>query len=90
MKRVVVPVVVVAIALVAVLAAYAGPHLSPWSTAQKIDEIAGNDVELEHAVTGRLPDRVARRSQPVHGLEPARQHGVVAPCEEPRHLGGTP
>jgi WD40-like Beta Propeller Repeat len=40
------PALVVAVALAAALAATAGPHLSPWSTAQKVDEIAGNNAEL--------------------------------------------
>ena len=46
MKRALVTVVVLAIALAATLAAHAGPHFSPWSTAQKIDEIASNHVDL--------------------------------------------
>jgi len=46
MKRVLVPAAVVCVALAAALVATAGPHLSVWSTAQKIDEIAGNDGDL--------------------------------------------
>ena len=46
MKRVLVPAAVVCVALAAALVATAGPHLSVWSTAQKVDEIAGNDVDL--------------------------------------------
>ena len=42
MERVLVPVAVVCVALAAALAATAGPHLSVWSTAHKVDEIAGN------------------------------------------------
>jgi WD40 repeat protein len=37
---------VAGIVLVAAIAAYAGPHFSAWSTAQKIDEIAGNHPDL--------------------------------------------
>jgi hypothetical protein len=46
MKHALVPVVVLAITLAAALAATAGPHLSAWSTAQKIDEIVGNNPDL--------------------------------------------
>ena len=46
MKRVLVSAAVVCVALAAALAATAGPHLSVWSTAQKIDEIAGNHADL--------------------------------------------
>jgi WD40-like Beta Propeller Repeat len=45
-RRVLVPALGVAVALAAALATTAGPHLSPWSTAQKVDEIAGNNAEL--------------------------------------------
>jgi hypothetical protein len=45
-SRAVVSGVIVGMALVAALAAFAGPHFSAWSTAQKIDEIAGNNSDL--------------------------------------------
>jgi hypothetical protein len=46
MKHALVPVVVVGVALAAALAAAAGPNFSLWSTAQKVDEIAGNNADL--------------------------------------------
>jgi hypothetical protein len=55
MKRVFVPAIVVGVALAAVLAATAGPHFSAWSTAQKIDEIAGNNADLNTASQDGCP-----------------------------------
>jgi WD40-like Beta Propeller Repeat len=54
-RRALVPALVVAVALAAALAASAGPHLSPWTTAQKIDEIAGNDLELNTPLVDGCP-----------------------------------
>jgi hypothetical protein len=45
-RRVLLLALVLAAALATAIGAAAGPHFSPWSTAQKIDEIAGNDPEL--------------------------------------------
>ena len=46
----------VAVLMVSVAAAaIAGPHLSPWGTAQKIDEIAGNSSELNTAFLDGCP-----------------------------------
>jgi hypothetical protein len=44
--KVVVGIAVLMMSLAAAAAAVAGPHLSSWTTAQKIDEIAGNSSEL--------------------------------------------
>jgi hypothetical protein len=45
-KRTMVSAVVVGVVLAAALAAFAGPHFPAWSTAQKVDEIAGNNLDL--------------------------------------------
>jgi hypothetical protein len=50
--------VVVGVAILMVLvaaSAVAGPHLSSWETAQKIDEIAGNSSELNTAFVDGCP-----------------------------------
>lgn len=46
LKRVLVIVLVAAAASGTALAAEPGPHFGPWSTAQKIDEVNGNDPNL--------------------------------------------
>ena len=46
MKQAIVAVVAASVAQAATLAATAGLHFSTWSTAQKIDEIAGNHSDL--------------------------------------------
>jgi WD40 repeat protein len=45
-RRVLVVALVVAVAAVVSLAAWAGPQFSGWSTGLKVDEIAGNDADL--------------------------------------------
>ena len=74
------------VALVAVCARRRRPGgpFTAWSTAEKIDEIAGNSPELNTPSHGRLSDPVSGRAQPVHGLEPARRRGPA------RHLGRPP
>jgi hypothetical protein len=39
-------------------AAAASAQFTPWSTAQKIDEIGGKQLGGQHAVARRLPDPV--------------------------------
>jgi hypothetical protein len=46
LKRATALALVLGAVLVAAIAAWAGPHFSAWSTAQKIDEIAGNHSDL--------------------------------------------
>ena len=69
-------------------------HFSAWAPAQKIDEIAGQQLGAEHAVRGRLPDPVPGRPQPVHGLDPSRwprpaRHLGRPPAEQGRPVGRT-
>jgi hypothetical protein len=45
-RALVVALVIGAVSGTAYAAASAGPHFGPWNTAQKIDEINGNDVDL--------------------------------------------
>jgi outer membrane murein-binding lipoprotein Lpp len=54
---------------------------TPWTTAQKIDEIAGNSSELNTASQDGLPDPVSRRALALHRLEPSGRIGWA------RHLG---
>ena len=62
--------------LTALAAAAQAANFSAWGTAQKIDEIARQQLRAEHAVPGRLSDSVSGRAQPLHGFEPARTDRV--------------
>jgi hypothetical protein len=53
--RAIVSAVVVGVALVVALAALAGPHFSAWNTAQKVDEIAGNNSDVNTASVDGCP-----------------------------------
>jgi hypothetical protein len=79
-RRVLVPALGVAVALAAALATTAGPHLSPWSTAQKVDEIAGNNAELNTEAWSR-----PRCAEPRHLGRPSRdQERSVRRARDPR------
>lgn len=54
-KHVLVPALVVGVALVAALAAFASPPFSAWSTAQKVDEVAGNNADLNTPAVDGCP-----------------------------------
>ena len=69
--------------LTALAAAAQAANFSAWGTAQKIDEIGGQQLGAEHAVPGRLPDSVSGRAQPVHGVEPARRDRVSSTSGSP-------
>ena len=58
-------------------------NFSAWGTGQKIDEIAGNNSELNTPSQDGCPIQSPRRAQPLHGLELT----VPGGRDSPRHLG---
>jgi hypothetical protein len=94
------PLAALAGALVVVLAgiASAGPHFSPWATAQKIDEIGGNSTELNTPFVDGCPIQspdglslymASNRPGGLGGLDiwVAHREGADAPWGAPQNLG---
>ena len=56
-------------------------HFSAWADRGQGGRDRRQQPGAQHAVPGRLPDPVARRAEPVHGVEPTRRRRPA------RHLG---
>ena len=62
-----------------------GGELRPMEPGDRRRDGARHERPAQHAVPGRLPDPVAGRAEPLHGLEPPAVRR--RPAHRPRHLG---